>query len=98
MGSPLGPTMADFSLAKMEICLLQQQLNFAPIVYFKYIDNIFAIFNNKADSMAFLDRLNSQHKNLQFTIESLLILSPFQTSNLRYTIIIYNHLEKINSF
>ena len=28
----------------------------------------FAIFNNEADSIEFLDRLNSQHKNLQFML------------------------------
>ena len=28
-----------------------------------------AIFNNEADSIKFLDRLNSQHKTLQFTME-----------------------------
>ena len=69
MGSPLGPTIANFFLAETETRLLQQQLNSAPKVYFRYVDDIFAIFNNKADSMEFLDRLNSQHKNLQFTME-----------------------------
>ena len=61
MGSPLGPTIANFFLAETEIRLLQQQLSSAPKVYFRYVDDIFAIFNNEADNMVFLDRLNSQH-------------------------------------
>ena len=73
----VGPTIANFFLAKMETRLLQQQLNSAPKVYFKYADDIFAIFNNEADSMEFLDRLNSQHKNLQFTMEKFTNTLPF---------------------
>ena len=61
--------MANSFLAKVETRLLQQQLNSAQKVYFRYIENIFAIFNKKAYSMKFFDRLNSQHKKLQFTME-----------------------------
>ena len=46
MGSSLGPTIANFFLAETETRLLQQQLNSAPKVYFRYVDDIFAIFNN----------------------------------------------------
>ena len=77
MGSPLGPTIANFFLAEMETRLLQQQLNSAPKVDFRYVDNIFAIFINEANSMEFLDRLNSQHKNLQFTMEKSTNTLPF---------------------
>ena len=62
MGLPLGPTITNFFLAETETRLLQQQLNSAPKVYFRYVDDIFAIFNNEADSMEFLNKLNSQHK------------------------------------
>ena len=47
MGLPLGPTTANFFLAEMETCLLQQQLDSIPKVYFRYADDIFAIFINK---------------------------------------------------
>ena len=77
MGSPLGPTVVNFFLAETETRLLQQQLNSAPKVYFRYIDDIFAIFNNETDSTEFLDRLNLQHKNLQFTMEKSTITFPF---------------------
>ena len=42
MGSPLGPTIANFFLAETETRLLQQQLNSAPKVYFRYVDDIVA--------------------------------------------------------
>ena len=92
MGSPLGPTIANFFLAETETLLLQQQLNSAPKVYFRYVDDIFAIFNNEADSMEFLNRLNSQHKNLQFTIEKSTNTLPFLDMELKilYTTITYN--------
>ena len=71
MGSPLGPTIANFFLAETETRLLHQQLNSAPKVNFtcRYVNDIFAIFNNEADSIEFLDGLNSKHKNLQFAME-----------------------------
>ena len=85
MGLPFGPTIANFFLAETETCLLQQQLNSAPKVYFRYmyVDDIFAIFNNEADSMEFLDRLNSQHKNLQSTMEKFTNTLPFLDMELK---------------
>ena len=83
MGLPLGPTIANFFLAETETRLLQQQLNSAPKVYFRYVDDIFAIFNNEANSMEFLDRLNSQHKNLQFTMEKSTNTLPFLDMELK---------------
>ena len=83
MGSPLGPTIANFFLAETETRLLQQQFNSAPKVYFRYVDDIFAIFNNEADSMEFLNRLNSQHKNLQFTMEKSTNTLPFLDMELK---------------
>ena len=83
MGSPLGPTIANFVLDETETRLLQQQLNSAPKVYFRYVDDIFAIFNNEADSMEFLDRLNSQHKNLPFTMEKSINTLPFLDMELK---------------
>ena len=52
-------------------------------VYFRYVDDIFAIFNNEADSKEFLDRLNSQHKNLQFTMEKSTNTLPFLDMELK---------------
>ena len=83
MGSPLGLTIANFFLAETETRLLQQQLNSAPKVYFRYVDDIFAIFNNEADSIKILDRPNSQHKSLQFTMEKFTNALPFLVMKLK---------------
>ena len=83
MSSPLGPIIADFFLAETKTRLLLQQLNSTPKVYFRYVDDIFAIFNNEADSMEFLNRLNSQHKNLQFTMEKSTNTLPFLDMELK---------------
>ena len=52
-GLPLDPTIANFFLAEMETRLLQQQRNCFTKVYFRYVDDIFAIFNNEAARMKF---------------------------------------------
>ena len=40
-------------------------------------------FNNEADSTEFLNRLNSQHKNLQFTMEKSTNTLPFLDMELK---------------
>ena len=35
----------------------------------KYVDDIFAIFEDQQSSTTFLDLLNSQHKSIRFTME-----------------------------
>ena len=69
MGSPLGPTIANFFLAHMENKLLNSNLNFQPKLYLRYVDDIFAVFNNDTSCSKFLDLLNSQHKSIKFTVE-----------------------------
>lgn len=68
MGSVLGPTMASFAMDLIEskFSLYQGQL---PSVYFRYVDDCFAVFTSLADAESFLDFLNSQHSSLKFTIE-----------------------------
>ena len=41
------------SSTQTETRLLEQQLYSAPKVYFRHVDDIFAVFNNKADSIEF---------------------------------------------
>ena len=69
MGSPLGPTIANFFLANMENKILQNNADFHPKLYLRYVDDIFCIFNNETSSDRFLDLLNKQHKNIKFTAE-----------------------------
>ena len=71
MGSPLGPTIANFFLADMEnkIPVPQSNADFHPKLYLRYVDDIFCAFNNEASSDKFLDLLNKLHKNIKFTVE-----------------------------
>ena len=71
MGSPLGPTLANLFLANMESDWLK--LPGAPKHYFRYVDDIFAVFDNVPNSdhkpQTFLQYLNNRHRNLKFTME-----------------------------
>ena len=40
-----------------------------PKMYLRYIDDIYAVFENSSEAMQFLETLNSFHKNIKFTIE-----------------------------
>ena len=37
--------------------------------YRRYVDDIFCVFENEHQALTFLDFLNSQHPNINFTIE-----------------------------
>ena len=69
MGSPLGSTIANFFLANMENKILQNNADFHPRLYLRYVDDIICVFNNETSSDRFLDLLNKQHKNIKFTAE-----------------------------
>ena len=59
VGSPLALTLANFFLAHIENKLLGKQLDFHPKLYSRYIDDIFAVFDNSDHCIKFLDLLNS---------------------------------------
>ena len=71
MGSPLGPTMANFCLADLEAKLLRDSSDesFAPSLYLRYVDDIFCVFRQDSSHQQFLDKLNCLHPNLKFTSE-----------------------------
>ena len=70
MGSPLGPTLANFCLAHFEEELLKKQKgNDGPSFYARYVDDIFCVFKAGTQHDAFLKMLNALHPNLKFTVE-----------------------------
>ena len=77
MGSPLGPTIANFFLAHMENKVLSSGLHFLPKLYLRYVDDIFAVFPDDKSCTSFLNLLNSQHKNIKFTAEHAAETIPF---------------------
>jgi len=68
MGSPLGPTLANFFLGHLEKKLRTSDVEL-PRLYLRYIDDIFAVFPNDTDFQPFFDKLNALHPNLKFTTE-----------------------------
>ena len=69
MGSPLGPTIANCFLANLENRILKNKNQHSPKLYLRYVDDVFAVFENNNDCLSFLNVLNSQHKNIKFTLE-----------------------------
>ena len=53
MGSPLGPTLANLFLANLESEWMRESCS--PLHYFRYIDDIFCVFNDKNKHEQFLE-------------------------------------------
>ena len=69
MGNTLGPVMANIFMIYFE-SLLQERSNLAGLKHwFRYVDDIFAIFDVKPDLPAILLDLNSIHRNTNFSYE-----------------------------
>ena len=69
MGSPLGPTLANFFLAHFENVFMNEAHDFLPKLYLRYVDDVYCVFDSMEAVMRFLSFLNSLHPNLQFTHE-----------------------------
>ena len=71
MGSPLGPTLANAFLCHYEKEWLENCPSFfKPVVYKRYVDDIFVLFTSKDHLQLFLDYMNKQHKCIRFTSEA----------------------------
>ncbi|CAH8850906.1 unnamed protein product [Trichobilharzia szidati] len=68
MGSPLGPILADFFLAKIENGPLRQVIEETDS-YFRYVDDTFIILDVKTDKNEMLKKFNDAHPSLIFTCE-----------------------------
>ena len=77
MGSPLGPTLANWFLGDIERSIFKDKKTWHPKFYTRYVDDVFAVFKNSDDVLKFLDLLNSQHENLEFTVEYAKDTLPF---------------------
>ena len=70
MGSPLGPTLANAFLCHHEQKWLDDcPLDFKPLYYKRYVDDIFLLFKKLEHAKNFADYMNSKHKNISFTFE-----------------------------
>ena len=70
MGSPLGLTLANaFSFHYEKLWLDNCPPDFKPVVYRRYVDDIFVLFKSKDNLLSFARYVNTRHKNLKFTFE-----------------------------
>ena len=70
MGSPLGPAFANIFMSYYEkIWLSNCPSEFKPVLYKRYVDDTFLLFKEDSHVSKFLDYLNSQHQNINFTCE-----------------------------
>ena len=69
MGSPLAPVLANLFMGFNEKLWLEQYDGIRPIIYKRYVDDIFSAFNNVDEAEKFFDYLNSRHPNIKFTKE-----------------------------
>ena len=70
MGSPLGPTLANSFLCYHEKGWLDKcPEEFKPVLYRRYVDDIFVLFRKKEHLKLFLNYFNSCHENIKFTSE-----------------------------
>ena len=78
-GSPMGPTLAKAFLCHyrkewLDNCLI----HFKPMIYKRYIDNIFILFPSKEHLQLFVDYVSVQHKCLKLHLKQKMItLSRF---------------------
>ena len=64
-------------MAHVENQLLCNDPEASPKLYLRYIDDIFAIFDNDQSCTKFLEKLNTQHPNIKFTLEQAKSTIPF---------------------
>ena len=70
MGSPLSPVFANIFMGHHEKIWLNNCDSSKPLMYRRYVDDIFCLFNNETEAFSFLEFLNKQHPNVKFTYES----------------------------
>ena len=65
MGSPLAPVLANLFMGHHEKKWLDNYVDSKPLVYKRYVDDIFCLFDKEDDAPLFLDYLNKQHPSLR---------------------------------
>ena len=69
MGLPLAPTLTNIFMSYHEQKWLQQCPElFKPVFYRRYVDDTFVLFSDKSQAALFLQYLNNQHNNINFTL------------------------------
>ena len=70
IGTKFAPTCACIFMDETETKFLQTQ-EFQPLVWFRYIDNVFFIWTDGPDKLvSFMTEFNNYHPNIKFTYET----------------------------
>ena len=70
MGSPLGPTLANIFMCALETRYLNEcPPDFKPVLYRRFVDDTFCLFENPEHVNRFLEFINRFHPNVNFTVE-----------------------------
>ena len=70
MRSQLGPTLANaFLYPFKKQCFSDSPQEFCPIIYRRYVDDIFVIFNSHEQLKKFVEYINTRHPRVKFTFE-----------------------------
>ena len=71
MGYPLGPSLANAFLCYHETKWFNDcPEKFKPVLYKRYVDDIFILFKRPEHVKLFVDHMNSKHKNINFSFET----------------------------
>ena len=67
--SQLAPILANRFAASKENLQLSSTLKTEPVLYARYVDDIFVLMKNSSELNSFFYEMNNLHSNLQFTLE-----------------------------
>ena len=68
MGSSLSPVLCNLYMEYFETELMNNIQN-KPLLWVRYVDDVFAILDNETDHLALLDEINSLSPTIKFTFE-----------------------------
>ena len=69
MGSPLSPVVSCLYMEFFETLLLPKVQNFNPIIWLRYVDDVFCLLEENTDIDKLLLQINSLRPSIQFTLE-----------------------------
>ena len=69
MGSPLAPVLANLFMGHHERIWLENYKASSILLYQRYVDDTFCLFDTEHDATLFFDYINDRHPNIRFTME-----------------------------
>ena len=69
MGSPLGPVLANIFMSNLETVAMNSYVGSKPLMYLRFVDDVFLVFENRVDMEQFYNWMNLQHTCIKFTKE-----------------------------